>query len=134
MTHKNASLYQDVIEGAGGVLWRGNKLAVIHRPYYDDWCLPKGKRDPGESWQKTALREMAEETYCKAELTAFAGSTAYSVRGVAKVVLFWEMSLLEEGQFKPNEEVDELIWLPIEEAIEKLDYENEKAILRQLRK
>lgn len=132
MTPKNDILHSDVIEAAGGVLWRGDEIALIHRPHYDDWCLPKGKRDPGECWQETALREMEEETYCKAELTNFVGATAYSVKGVAKIVLFWEMNLVEEGLFEPNEEVDELVWLPIEEAIEKLDYENEVDILRDL--
>ncbi len=135
MTKKNDNLFSDVIEAAGGLLWRetpdGREIALVHRPQYDDWCLPKGKRDPGESWQQTALREIEEETCCKADLSSFAGSTAYSVKGVAKIVLYWEMSLVEEKLFEPDKEVDKLIWLPIKEAIDKLDYENEKAILRE---
>ena len=55
----------DTIEAAGGVLWRQRndqrEFAVIHRPKYDDWTLPKGKLDPGESHEQAAVREVAEE-------------------------------------------------------------------------
>ncbi len=123
----------DVVEAAGGLLWRetpeGRELALVHRLRYDDWTIPKGKRDPGERWQETALREVQEETGCKAQLTSFAGSTAYTVKGVAKIVLFWNMVLREELSFTPNEEVDQLLWLPAEEAFKKLSHETEKTLL-----
>ena len=123
-----------VIEAAGGLLWQetpnGYKLAVVHRPGYDDWSLPKGKRETDESWQETALREIKEETGCKTKLTGFAGSTAYTVNGVAKVVLFWHMALAKDNTFEPNNEVDQLVWLTTEEAVDKLSYENEKILLR----
>jgi 8-oxo-dGTP pyrophosphatase MutT (NUDIX family) len=134
MSERSKNLHAEVIEAAGGLLWRttqqGKQIAVVHRPNYDDWTLPKGKRDPGESWQLTALREIKEETGCIAQLDAFAGSTAYSVGDTAKVVLFWHMNLFEECQFRPNSEVDELQWLSAEEALQKLDYENERKLLR----
>jgi 8-oxo-dGTP pyrophosphatase MutT (NUDIX family) len=130
-SHRN--LFEPVIEAAGGIVWREmdgeEKLAIIHRPNLDDWVIPKGKRDPGESWQDTALREVFEETACKAELMDFSGSVAYTVRGVAKVVLFWHMQLHEEGIFQPNAEVDAIRWLTPEEAIAMLSYENEKKLL-----
>ncbi len=123
----------DVIEAAGGLLWRetpsGREIAIVHRKRYDDWTIPKGKRDPGERWQKTALREIEEETGCKAELSSFAGSTAYTVNGVAKIVLFWNMRLIGECTFTPNEEVDQMLWLLKGEAIKKLSYETEKLVL-----
>ncbi len=125
----------DVIEAAGGLLWRetpqGRELALIHRERYDDWSIPKGKREPKERWQEAALREIKEETGCEARLVSFAGSTAYTVKGAAKIVLFWNMDLLGDCVFTPNEEVDELIWLPKEEALEKLSYENEKNMLEK---
>jgi len=123
----------DVIEAAGGLLWRetpsGREIAIVHRKRYDDWTIPKGKRDPGERWQKTALREIEEETGCKAELSSFAGSTAYTVNGVAKIVLFWNMRLIGECTFTPNEEVDQMLWLLKGEAIKKLSYESEIFVL-----
>ena len=124
----------NVIEAAGGILWRqtpsGPELAVIHRPYYDDWTLPKGKREPGERWQETALREVEEETGIQARLTSFAGSTAYTVNGVAKVVLFWNMAVEGEDTFKPNDEVNKMVWLTPSEAIRRLSYPSEQDLLR----
>lgn len=126
-------LEADVIEAAGGLLWRatpgGRELAVIHRPRYDDWTLPKGHREPGESWQQTALREVGEETGIAARLTGFAGSTAYTVDGVAKVVLFWHMEATGDTTFKPNVEVNQLAWLTPAEALERLSYPGERELV-----
>ena len=67
------------------------ELAVIHRPKYDDWSLPKGKLKPGEGFREAALREVEEETGCRARLLLFAGITFYFVSRRPKVVLFWHM-------------------------------------------
>ncbi len=136
MTPPTENLTANVIEAAGGLLWRpapaGRELCLIHRPHYDDWTLPKGKRDPGESWQQTALREVFEETGCRAALSGFAGSVAYTVRGIAKVVLFWHMNLKEDCTFTPNDEVNQLVWLPLEKALRKLSYATERELLEKL--
>ena len=124
----------DVIEAAGGLVWRetraGRELALIHRQRYNDWTLPKGKREVGESWQATALREVYEETGLKVELARFAGSIGYSVNGVPKVVLFWNMRLIDSAEFQPNPEVDQMIWLPLEQALQKITYQDEIALLK----
>lgn len=129
--HNN--LNAEVIEAAGGILWRNNQgfreVAIIHRPKYNDWTLPKGKRELGETWQETALREVFEETGCNANLDSFAGSLSYPVGGVAKIILFWNMAVNEFDSFTPNIEVDELVWAPFEEAIQLLTYEGEKNLL-----
>ena len=134
MNETNEHPYALVIEAAGGLLWRstpsGREIAIIHRPRYDDWTLPKGKRDPGESWQETAERELREETGYEVRLTSFAGSIAYTVKGVAKVVLFWNMGLENDGEFRKNSEVDILAWLPVKTALEKMTYASEKAFLQ----
>ena len=122
-----------VIQAAGGLLWRdtaqGKELAVIHRPRNDDWTLPKGKLKPAETWQQAALREVREETGCPAHLGSFAGSLSYLVNGVPKVVLFWNMGLAGACKFQPSEEVDNLVWLPVPQALKTLDYADERALV-----
>ncbi len=122
-----------VIEAAGGIVWRKTgdvkKLALVHRPKYDDWTLPKGKLEKGESWQDAALREVEEETNCKVELENFAGSLSYTVQGIPKVVLFWNMKAVKIPPRAADEEVDNVIWVTPEEALEKLDYTSEKILL-----
>jgi 8-oxo-dGTP pyrophosphatase MutT (NUDIX family) len=124
-----------VIEAAGGLLWRdsegGRQIALIHRPRYGDWTLPKGKLKEGESWQEAALREVREETECDARLGDFLGCTCYPVRGVPKVVLFWHMDLIEEHPFAPNRERDQLSWVSAEQALQKMNYADEQALVKR---
>jgi 8-oxo-dGTP diphosphatase len=125
----------NVIEAAGGLLWqetpKGLKVAIIHRPKYDDWTLPKGKREVGESWQETALREVYEETGCKAKLGSFAGGIFYLVNAVPKIVLFWHMRIVIKKEFTPNKEIDKCDWLLPEIAMNKLNYDDERGLLQQ---
>jgi len=125
----------EVIQAAGGLLWRnsgqGREIAIIHRPHRNDWTLPKGKMNPGENWQATALREVWEETGYQVKLDRFAGSVAYTFNGVAKVVLFWHMSIAQKGNFRPNIEVDQLMWLSAAKALKKLDYFGEKVLVQK---
>ncbi|MCC6444845.1 MAG: NUDIX hydrolase [Armatimonadetes bacterium] len=124
-----------MIEAAGGLVLRqspqGREIALVHRIKHNDWTLPKGKLHPGERWQEAALREVWEETGLGVRLESFAGSAAYTVEGAPKVVLFWEMSVTEDRSFSPNREVDRLLWLPPSEALDKLDYEVERDLLRK---
>ena len=121
-----------VTRAAGGLLWRtgpaGYEIAVIRREKYQDWTLPKGKLDPGESWEAAAIREVREETGFKAKLLGFAGAAAYSTDKGPKIVRYWHMEPL--GAPGPIEnEVAELVWLSIPEAMARLDYDLERAVL-----
>ena len=122
-----------VIEAAGGVVWRdgpgGRELALIHRPRYNDWSLPKGHLEPGESWVAAALREVEEETGCQVQLGEFAGTTNYLVKGTPKIVLFWHMELVQLPPYQANEETDELVWLKADEAWRRLTYAAERMLL-----
>jgi 8-oxo-dGTP diphosphatase len=122
-----------VIEAAGGLLWRHslnyNEVAIIHRLRYGDWTFPKGKREPGEAWTETAVREVFEETGCSVQVGEFAGGQIYKVHGVPKVVLYWHMYLCEDEGFTPNKEVDQLLWMPPQEASIKLTYPAEREFI-----
>jgi len=124
----------DEILAAGGVLWRDGKnkveVAVIHRPRYDDWSLPKGKLDVGETLAQTAYREIKEETGIESRLGPYLGMIEYFVPTGEKIVHYWSAKALgESSTFTPNEEVDELRWLDLDEASDLLTRESDVEIL-----
>jgi 8-oxo-(d)GTP phosphatase len=120
---------------AGGVLWRPDddgpaQVAVIHRPRYDDWSLPKGKVDPGETEPVTAVREVHEETGYRTHLGRRLASISYPVEQGVKKVRYWAARALG-GDFAPNAEVDELVWLPVPDALGRLGYPHDRKVLRR---
>ena len=120
------------IRAAGGVLVRDGKVALVHRPKYDDWTLPKGKLDDGETFEQAALREVEEETGLRCRLGRELPSSKYiDPKGRRKLVRYWQMEPLE-GEFKPNKEVDELRWAEPDEARKLLTYERDRDILAAL--
>jgi 8-oxo-dGTP diphosphatase len=124
------------VKAAGGVVWRpaGDTIAVavIHRPRYDDWSLPKGKLDEGESWEEGALREVEEEIGIRARLGEELTPVGYEDRkGRAKVVRYWLMEPEEEVTFTPNDEVDQLRWLAPAEAVGLLSYPHDVDLVHE---
>ena len=118
---------------AGGVVMRDGRVAVVHRPKYDDWSFPKGKLDPGEGFEEAALREVEEETGLRARLGRELPSTEYrDSKGRPKLVRYWEMEPIE-GEFTPSDEVDELRWLDPAEAQGLLTYDHDRELLRAAR-
>jgi len=125
------------VRAAGGVVWRsqrggGVEVLLVHRPHYDDWSLPKGKADPGESDEDCALREVREETGLRCRLGPEIASASYTDRkGRPKVVRYWAMTALD-GSFEPHDEIDEVRWLAIDEARDLLTYPRDGEILTSL--
>jgi 8-oxo-dGTP pyrophosphatase MutT (NUDIX family) len=125
----------ETVRAAGGVVRRrspdgGWDYAVIHRPKYNDWSLPKGKLDDSETWEKAALREVEEETGLKCRLDRELGETRYTdSRGSPKIVKYWLMTP-QGGQFTPTIEVDEIRWLSTGEALNQLSYDHDRDFLR----
>lgn len=123
----------DLMRAAGGVLYRrgeaGFEVGVIHRPHREDWSFPKGKLDPGESFEDCAVREVFEETGYVVELHHFIGTTEYIHRkGRPKIVAYWLVSVVG-GEFTVNEEADEIRWISIEQARELVTYDRDRELL-----
>ena len=114
------------VQAAGGVVLRDRRVAIVHRPRYDDWSLPKGKLDDGESFEDAALREVEEETGLRCALVRELPAIEYEVRGRPKVVRYWAMEVVDETPFVPNDEVDELRWVEPQEALALLTYDRDR--------
>jgi 8-oxo-dGTP diphosphatase len=123
----------DLIRAAGGIVIRPvangrYEVACIFREARGDWTFPKGKLDPGETFEQAALREVWEETGMHCDVIRFAGTTNYTHRkGKPKIVAYYLMSV-GVGEFVPNDEVDELVWLPLENVREHLTWERDQEL------
>jgi 8-oxo-dGTP diphosphatase len=127
------------VRAAGGVVWRPGpdgeaEFAVVHRPRYDDWSLPKGKLDPGEHPLAAAVREVVEETGASAVPQMRLPTIRYALPGGGeKRVEYWAMRCREVAQRQPDEEVDLVAWLPRAQARDRLTYDHDRAVLAGLR-
>ena len=126
----------EIIIAAGAVVWRRVEkqveIALVHRPRYDDWSLPKGKQDPGEALIACAFREVIEETNLKVAFGPYIGDIEYFVTDGLKQVSYWAARLVEGStEFHPNDEVDALAWYSIEAAIEKVTRDSDREIIEK---
>jgi 8-oxo-dGTP pyrophosphatase MutT (NUDIX family) len=122
----------DIVRAAGAVLVRDGTVAIVHRPRYDDWTLPKGNNGPDEDDHTAALREVWEETGHAGEIERDLGTIEYTTdrRGtlMPKVVRYFVMRD-HGGSFEPGAEVDELRWLDRAAARELLSYARDREVL-----
>jgi 8-oxo-dGTP pyrophosphatase MutT (NUDIX family) len=130
----------NVVRAAGGVLWRRDadgqlEVLLIHRPRYNDWSLPKGKCDAGESDEDCGTREVLEETGIRVQLEEELPEVRYrDHKGRPKVVRYWRMRPVETPeQFVPNDEVDQIAWLPLPQALSRLTYDHDRELITALR-
>lgn len=125
----------DVIQGAGVVLWRVNKkvteIALVHRPKYDDWSLPKGKVEAGETHLACAYREAMEETGYEGIFGPEIGTAKYLAEGTPKEVRYWSARAIGESSGPyDTKEVDEVIWLSVSEAKKKVSVDDDREIIK----
>ena len=126
-----------MIRAAGALLWRENssrevEIALVHRPQYDDWSLPKGKIDGDETALACAFREIHEETGIKARFTRQLGSIEYEDNGSLKRVQYWVAeSTSADTEFQANQEVDEIVWLTPENAMARTTHSSDKEIIER---
>ncbi|HQU25895.1 MAG TPA: NUDIX hydrolase [Acidimicrobiales bacterium] len=124
----------DLIRAAGGVVTRVGledrvEVAVVYREARGDWTFPKGKLDEGETFEDAAVREVYEETGLRCRITRFAGTTNYTHRkGRPKIVAYYLMEVAD-GEFAPNDEVDELVWVPLVEVHERLTWDRDRELV-----
>lgn len=136
-------LGKNAIRAAGGLLWRRTshssdedsvEIALIHRPQYDDWSIPKGKLSPGETEIEGAIREVFEETGYRVRLGRPLGEVRYqkkTLTGVKpKVVRYWAMEAAGGG-FSATKEVDDLRWVSLADAEKTLTHERDHALLEK---
>ena len=119
------------------VLRKGREVLVVHRPKYDDWSFPKGKLDPGEHVTAAAVREVGEETGLQVRLGPPLANQQYDVTNGqtrTKVVHYWVGWVVGDddvSKYQPNDEIDRVAWVPLDEAHHLLDYRRDRETLEE---
>jgi 8-oxo-dGTP diphosphatase len=123
----------ETVRAAGGLVLReganGGEILVVHRPAYGDWSYPKGKLEPGEREEETALREVEEETGLRCRLDRELATTRYQdARGRPKTVRYWLMTPVA-GMLAAANEIDDARFVSVAEARGLLTYERDRELL-----
>jgi 8-oxo-dGTP pyrophosphatase MutT (NUDIX family) len=125
----------EAVQAFGGVVWERDdsgilRIVVVHRPRYDDWSLPKGKVDAGETPEQTALREVEEETGIVCKVGPFLMEISYPLDdGRIKKVGFYDMRPVSKQERLPDAEIDQVLWWTLDEANSRLSHSYDKEVL-----
>jgi len=128
----------DQLLSAGGVVVRrdrhGTRVLVLHHRDQDEWRLPKGKLKAGESAADAAEREVREEAGLDLRVERYLGVTHYYYLNphgsgcISKFVFFFEMDA-GDGRVELEDTFDDALWLPPRDAVERLDWDNERDMI-----
>ena len=126
-----------MVRAAGGIVTRTGagglrEILLVHRPKYDDWTIPKGKAEPGESDEDCALREVEEETGLACELGDAVAAVEYEdAAGRPKRVRYFAMTAPDGVEAEPRNEVDAVGWFTREGAVEALSYTRDVRVVER---
>ena len=131
----------EILAAGGIVIDTGTgtpRILLVHRPRYDDWSFPKGKLDPGETFERAALREVEEETGLVCRIIREVETMRYGYRTrnkgpiKPKVVHYFLMERVSGDIHVPGQEVDQAVWFDIDKAVPKLSYDRDRKLLASL--
>ena len=120
---------------AGGIVLRQAAtplIAIVRLRKRNEWVLPKGKLDRGETPRAAAEREVNEETGHDVSVHEFLGTLVYDSRAGSKVVHFWRMEAGRDPVRKLMRDVKAVEWLPLADAVDRLSRGYERAFLEQV--
>ncbi len=132
-THGIFEMARAPVLAAGGIVLRQAKtplVAVVRLRKRNEWVLPKGKLDAGETPRDAAEREVLEETGHEVSVHEFLGTLVYECGGRSKVVHYWRMEADGEQIHELMHDVRSVDWLPLSDAVERLSRGYERAFLR----
>lgn len=126
---------------AGALAWREKRgefqVLLVHRPRYDDWSIPKGKLDKGETFPAAAVREVAEETGYRVRLHRPLPASVYLLPdGRTKIVQYWIGTVRAKVAPGPENaaEIDRVSWVGLEEAEGMVARQGDQVLLQSLRR
>jgi 8-oxo-dGTP diphosphatase len=123
------------VVSAGGIVLRRQQpplIAVVRLRKRDEWVLPKGKLDAGETPRAAARREVLEETGHNVTVHEFLGTLVYDSGGRSKVVHYWRMEAAGEQAYELMDDIREVDWLPLNAAVARLSRAHEQAFLENV--
>lgn len=122
------------IRAAGVVVLRTHdgvrEVLAVHRAGRQDWSLPKGKLEPDEHVLAAVVRECEEEAGITPALRAPLPRMKYTVDGRQKIVEYWSADVGLAGAHRPDDEVDEVRWIPVDTCADLLTYPRDARLVR----
>jgi ADP-ribose pyrophosphatase YjhB (NUDIX family) len=114
-----------VVKAAGGLVRKKDKFLMIYR--MKKWDLPKGKKETGEKYKETAVREIGEECQVEVKLGKKICTTWHTYtmnkNSMLKKTRWYEMDLVDDSKMKPSleEDIEELRWMTQKEVYHALE-------------
>jgi diadenosine hexaphosphate hydrolase (ATP-forming) len=124
-----------VVPQAGGIAFRGRDrdlkiLLVTSKKQPGFWIFPKGHVEPGETAAEAGVRETQEEAGVTGDLLGPAGTLEYDWDGKRYRVEYFLIRATSEA---PASDGRTIAWLPFDEALDRLSFDETGRLLRDVR-